>query len=113
MDPVYPLLEGTKLRHYIEAADSTWYAEFTQTNKVTYFIGGLAFTSTPEVFVGRHYRAALDDIFPYQEPKRRPPVNVWAECEILHEGGWKRNPIQDIYVDLNDDVEEIVLQPQR
>ena len=113
MDPVYPFSEGTKLRHYIESADSTWYAEFTQTNKVTYSIGGLAFTSTPEVFVGRHYHAALDDIFPYQEPKRHPPENVWVECEILHEGVWKRDPIQDIYVNLTEDDEEMVLQPQR
>lgn len=89
------MLEGTKLRHYIEAGDSTWYAEFTHTKQVTYSIGRRAFTSTPEVFVERHYHAVRVDLgdqwSPIETPNLfTPQVNVSAECEILHEGVYSK-----------------------
>ena len=108
MSTVYPLNPGTMMRHHIEAADSTWHATFTETpNHVTYFHEGEMFQGTPDEFVRHHYQAV------------EPPRSVWRECEVFHEGAWKRNPTHENYVDLTEDivlqpqvVEDIVLQPQ-
>ena len=114
MNTVYSWSQGTMLRHHIEDSNSTWYATFTNDTdfEVTYTIQGKTYTTSPEDFIQNHYAAV------------NPPLNVWAECEILHEGTWKRNPTKDTYVDLTqdalkrnptedekDDYEEILLKP--
>jgi len=97
MNLVYPLTPGTAMRHHIESAHSTWHATFSNIpNNVTYFHDGCMFQCTPEEFVAHHYQAV------------QTPHNVWKECEVLHEGRWRRNPSDDNYIDLT---EEIVLQP--
>lgn len=104
MSVIYPLNPGMRMRHYIEAADSCWYAVFCdRADQVKYFHEGVMYHGTPEEFVKHHYAAV------------EPPRKVWQECEVLHEGVWKRNPTVDSYIDLTkeaeDDDEEIVLRP--
>lgn len=103
MTHVYSFQKGNKVRHYIESAHSMWYAIFeSEANEVSYHHNGEKFQSTVEEFVKHHYAMV------------EPPRDVWKECEIYHEGAWKRNPTFDQYVDLTveADDEEIVLQPQ-
>ena len=101
MSLVYPASKGLQVRHYIESAESIWYATFeSDANKVTYFYKGWK-QRTIEEFVNHHHEVVT------------PPRDVWKECEIYHEGNWKRNPTTEQYIDLTqiDDDEEIVLEP--
>ena len=102
MSLVYPMRKGTELRHLIETAHSVWYAVFEDdSTQVTYYHNGERFQGTPEEFMKHHYSAV------------EPPKDVWKECEILHDGVWKRNPTTDQYIDLvEEDDEEIVLEPR-